>query len=109
MQLWPRYAVIIPALLLAACVSQNAAETVTDASCTERSAVARQLTELHQYGGDMQAHIADLSRRGASSADLAAYQSMAQTLAAVPMLAGDGGREMGAERGLAELNLQCTP
>lgn len=109
MQLLPRYAVIIPALLLAACVSQNAVQTASDASCTERAAVARQLAELHQYGGDMPAHIADLAKRGASGADLAAYRGMAKTLAAVPMLAGDGGREMGVERSLAELDLRCTP
>ena len=109
MQKWPRYAVILPALLLVACVSQNAAPPVAEASCTQRAAVARQLAELHQYGGDMQAHIADLARRGASGAELSAYQGMAQRLAAVPMLAGDGGREMGVELSLAELDLRCAP
>ena len=97
-----RVSALLAALLLGACVQPPPPN-----DCAQRLAVARDLAALHQYGGDMEAHIRSLGTKGASAAELADYRDMAVRLRPVPRLAGDGGREMGIEAGLAELNLTC--
>lgn len=99
-----RVPAILAALSLGACVQPP---SLSADHCAQRLAVARDLAALHQYGGDMEAHIRSLGPKGACAPQLADYRDMAARLHSVPRLAGDGGREMGIEAGLAELNLTC--
>ena len=108
----PFISLLTGAVLLCACVSQSGispASATEDTDCKARLAVARELAELHQYGGDLEAHIAGLARQGASPKAVADYRSMARQIEKVPTLAGDGGREAGIALTLAELNLNCSP